>query len=533
MIALPLFYSASIDSRVNDCCNDSATFSPEHQLSIYFLVTVCIITYFYSRYSKAVKSPVLEVLINAVLLLAIIFNVFMSIQVEQPIWLFGNLPICMLFTMQLIENQKTFVHLHQSNVTGVTTSVEKIAWRILTLKPILKFPILLLLCLPILTIIMILLLVFGQKPDSFIRAFTDTYKHGFSQLDHLCDNVDCGGHFLCSVAAGGHGEFVKPIRYGERGGNKIICNRQLLIANAFEEWVEEKFPGIHKMIRRNYNKVGDVIHRYYFVFNKKWIADLVYILMKPLELFFLLILYTFDQQPENRIAQQYLSKSDRQQLKEKNKFLLLRNIPQDHLYMKILFVAIFTFFNLIANAQDLEKKLNKVKTVAEGNKFVTDNPLLNAEVIEFKSDMDSSALAKKIVDGELHSIVNMDGFNYKIIGINITTSLRTSYIYLDGSKLAQSKIDSLRKVIIAQYSNGKSFPELAKEYNMDGNPTCDLGWFSEGMMVKAFSAAVKEHKKGDIFTIDIPENKWYYVTLKTFDNKEEKVYTALKIKNVQ
>lgn len=165
---------------------------------------------------------------------------------------------------------------------------------------------------PILTIITSVLLLFGQKPDSIVRAFTDTYHHGLSQLDYLCDNVDCGGHYLCSVAANGHKQIVCPIRYGERNGNKIICNRQLLIANAFEELIAQRLPRMHKVIRRQYNKVGNAIHKHYHLFNNKFISDLIYILMKPLELLFLFALYLFDTKPETRIAMQYLSKSDRQ-----------------------------------------------------------------------------------------------------------------------------------------------------------------------------------------------------------------------------
>jgi hypothetical protein len=147
-----------------------------------------------------------------------------------------------------------------------------------------------------------------------IRAFTDTYKHGFSQLDYMCANVDCGGHFLCSVGANGHKKIVKPIRYGERNNSKIICNRQLLISNAFEELVQENFPLIHKIIRRNYNKVGKIIHKYYHIFNNKIVSDIVYILMKPLEFVFLLTLYTFDNKPENRIATQYLTANDKKKI---------------------------------------------------------------------------------------------------------------------------------------------------------------------------------------------------------------------------
>jgi hypothetical protein len=169
--------------------------------------------------------------------------------------------------------------------------------------------------LPLLAIVTGILIVFGQKPDSIIRAFTDTYRHGFSQLDHECDSVICDGHYLCTVAAKGHRKFVKPQRLGERGGRTIICNRQLLVSNAFEELLQERLPFLHKRIRGAYNHVGNMVHRYYGIFNNKYVADTVYVLMKPLEWFFIIVLYAFDRKPENRIAKQYLSKADREQLK--------------------------------------------------------------------------------------------------------------------------------------------------------------------------------------------------------------------------
>jgi parvulin-like peptidyl-prolyl isomerase len=50
-------------------------------------------------------------------------------------------------------------------------------------------------------------------------------------------------------------------------------------------------------------------------------------------------------------------------------------------------------------------------------------------------------------------------------------------------------------------------------------------------MVKEFEDAVKGHKKGDIFTVDIPGNKWYHVVLKKFDDTYIKTATILKIKD--
>jgi len=195
-------------------------------------------------------------------------------------------------------------------------SIEAVLLKILLLKPVVKIPILFVLCLPLLAIIAIILLVAGQKPDSLVRAFTDTYKQGFSQLDYMCNNVECGEHFLCSVAAKGHKQVVKPTRLGIRNQQLILCNRQLLISNAFEDLIQQRLPFLHKPIRSSYNRIGDLIHRHYTVFNNKWICDIVYVLMKPAEWLFLLTLYTFDKNPENRIAKQYISRAHRQQLEK-------------------------------------------------------------------------------------------------------------------------------------------------------------------------------------------------------------------------
>jgi hypothetical protein len=313
---LPLQYLLLIDEKSNDCCGESATFAPEHKLTIYVLIAICVSSFYISAIKKdKLLSPVLEVLINSTLLFAIIFNGVIAFQIGDLFWLIGNLPIGFIFTIQLIKNQRCFIEVYKETDVESANRFEKVGRQILLLHPIIKFPLLLILFLPIFTLITSLLLLFGQKPDSIVKAFTDTYKHGFSQLDYMCDNVQCGGHFLCSVAANGHKDIVKPVRYGERGGGKIICNRQLLIANAFEEIIEQKLPKFHKIIRGNYNKVGNLIHRYYGIFNNKYVADVVYIFMKPLELFFLITIYLIDQKPENRIAVQYLSKSDRNNIK--------------------------------------------------------------------------------------------------------------------------------------------------------------------------------------------------------------------------
>lgn len=318
ILAAPVFYLIVFDLReINNCCTDSAVFSPEHRTGIYILIALSIAAYFYSTFRKKLAAPIPELLVNVFLIVGLILNVIICIHIKESIaWTFGNIPIILLFIIALNRNKQL---LYQSLLTGMKpagNSISKIAIQVLKADIWVRFPVMALLALPVLLLLSLVLFLFGQTPDTMIRAFTDTYKHGLSQLDYMCDNVQCGGHFLCSVAANGHKGLVQPSRYGERNGNKIICNRQLLIANAFEEWMEVHIPALHRLIRGQYNKVGNFIHRYYFIFNNKLVADIIYLLTKPLEWLFLLFLYTFDRQPENRISQQYLTRSDRMQLKQ-------------------------------------------------------------------------------------------------------------------------------------------------------------------------------------------------------------------------
>lgn len=154
----------------------------------------------------------------------------------------------------------------------------------------------------IIALLEVIFILIGQGADGPVKAFTDTADWTFSkQIPPPPKEHD--GHYLCTVAAGGHRKVVKPLRYGIRHGEKIIVNRQLCIANAFEDYIMEKFPKFHKFIRTVYDTYGYPISRH-ITSPKK--ADAVYILMKPLEWIFLIFLYVFDVNPEERIRRQYL-----------------------------------------------------------------------------------------------------------------------------------------------------------------------------------------------------------------------------------
>lgn len=154
---------------------------------------------------------------------------------------------------------------------------------------------------PVAAVLEILSLIFGQGADGFIKAFTMTADWTFStQIPP--PPIEWNGHYLCTVAAGGHKKVVKPLRYGKRIGHYIVVNRQLMVANAFEDLIAEKMPKFHKVVRGFYNRYGYPVSRH---ITTPLRADIVYILMKPLEYIFVSVLYLFDSQPENRIAVQY------------------------------------------------------------------------------------------------------------------------------------------------------------------------------------------------------------------------------------
>ena len=160
----------------------------------------------------------------------------------------------------------------------------------------------LLFMIPLLGILTMILALFGQAPDAAIKAFSETANYTFSTKIPP-QNVFYDEHYLCTVAAGGHRRVVKPIRMGRRHGHDVVVNRQLMVANAFEQILEEKTPTFHKHVRGFYDRYGFPVAR---LIKSKYVADIIWFIMKPLEWFFLFVIYLVDEYPEDRIARQYL-----------------------------------------------------------------------------------------------------------------------------------------------------------------------------------------------------------------------------------
>lgn len=161
---------------------------------------------------------------------------------------------------------------------------------------------------PLTGLFIIICILFGQGPFGIIKAFTETSDWAYSTMISP-PPVEYEGHYLCTVAVNGHEKVVKPTRLGIRHGVKIGVNRQLCVANAFEQLIEDKAPHFHKWVRFVYDKYGYPLSKH---ITTKLCADLVYIAMKPLEWIFLLTLYLLDRDPESRIAVQYTGRHIRE-----------------------------------------------------------------------------------------------------------------------------------------------------------------------------------------------------------------------------
>jgi hypothetical protein len=198
----------------------------------------------------------------------------------------------------------------------------------------------------------------------------------------------------------------------------------------------------------------------------------------------------------------------------------------------ILTISLFLMYSF-SFGQNKQNDLSKIKTVSQAETFISANPKSDGKIFTIESSTDTTEIDKSIFSKKSGFIFYIDKVAFKILSIDSTLSFRANYIYLDGSKFSKNQIDSLRKEIISKFKTGTSFFDLVQQYNMDGNYNGDTKWFTENMMVKSFEEAIKTHKKNEIFTVDTPEQNWYHVVIKSFDNTYIKKVTLLKTKSIR
>lgn len=205
--------------------------------------------------------------------------------------------------------------------------------------------------------------------------------------------------------------------------------------------------------------------------------------------------------------------------------------------VRIRILLLVLFIPLISKGQTLEevkKVLMKVNSLNQIDSLKNQYP--NWTIYEDHTMQSDSSKFPDIINSKIGDVITKQyypdeaSFLIKVLSEREEEFCKLKYIYLDGNTLPKSLVDSLRADILTSYNNGEDFESLVEIYTMDGNSTGDLGWFSRGIMVEEFSNAVFNRKKGEIFEVDVTRYNWYYIVLKTHDNKLEKSKSLLVIK---
>jgi parvulin-like peptidyl-prolyl isomerase len=197
--------------------------------------------------------------------------------------------------------------------------------------------------------------------------------------------------------------------------------------------------------------------------------------------------------------------------------------------MKKIFIIIIILLSFESYSQTIKDQLKQITSVEDAKKFATENPNLEAELLTIHPEIEFDDFATKFTESKSGDIFSDKEFTYKILFETNVQAFRVSYVFLDGNKLSLYEIEKLRTGILKEYENGISFASLANKNTMDNSKNGDLGWFTEGMMVPDFEIAIKNHKLNDVFKVDVTNEKWYYIVLKTFNDKQVKELSVLKI----
>jgi len=198
--------------------------------------------------------------------------------------------------------------------------------------------------------------------------------------------------------------------------------------------------------------------------------------------------------------------------------------------MKTCFIGLFLLLSAPLFAQvTVTEKFQKIGTVPEAQQYIDANPALKPALLHLSYGKDTSLIEKRLLRQKKGDIFSVGYVTYKVLEATETVKYRANYIFLDGSSLSPTEIDSLKKLIL-QKSSGTSFDQLSDQYTMDGNTTHgDTGWFfGEEMMPKEFQEAVANHKTGDIFFVDVSDRQWHYIVKKTYDDQLKKDMTVLR-----
>ncbi|SDS32801.1 PPIC-type PPIASE domain-containing protein [Formosa sp. Hel1_31_208] len=218
--------------------------------------------------------------------------------------------------------------------------------------------------------------------------------------------------------------------------------------------------------------------------------------------------------------------------------ILMHILKQPITMLKYLFATTIFFCVSFGYAQkDFEKSLDSIQTLDDVTIYLKKNKTVKGKVIVFNREKHNTRMAETIfkmgVGSKRYFEDSPQKTYYKVIEKYQIPYYRASVVFLDGNKKSIEDINTIRQTVIARYNEGYMFADLAKQYSMDisAKQGGDTGWFTEGDLHPEFEKAIIEgnYNPDDIFTIDIPEIKAYYVILMTYERRLIEEVKVLKV----
>ena len=202
-----------------------------------------------------------------------------------------------------------------------------------------------------------------------------------------------------------------------------------------------------------------------------------------------------------------------------------------HLLLLCFLVPILAFGQ---TKKQLKKALKQVNSVDQIDDFISTYDKISS-IRSLDIYTADTTFEKSLSNLKANKVLTVRGQSetiyYKVVRDKPALEYRLSYVFFDGKRLGSTEIDSLRDLVIERYRQGTPFASLNEEYNMDTNDKKgDFGWFKSGDTVPEFEAGIKDRKKGEIFKVDVEDRDWYYVVLKTHDNRINTWRIVLEVK---
>lgn len=140
-----------------------------------------------------------------------------------------------------------------------------------------------------------------------------------------------------------------------------------------------------------------------------------------------------------------------------------------------------------------------------------------------EEDLTEGNVIGPVLDGNTYRIVKVSK-----VGTDTAYSARASHILIrpaDASETAKAAAKEQARKILADIKGGADFAAKAREFGTDGTAQNggDLGWFSQGRMVKPFEDAVFSMNKPGLVN-DVVETDFGYHIIKVTEAKDNKAF---------